>query len=958
MSSYSFAQKEYVKQQELILKFKESQSSKKSVCGHGTSLCIQDLAELKLTPANSTAKAFNSILTKNTFIARYNSSVNLDQLIQDYIATGLFDYVERNHVVEPLADYPVPTYPSENSFNEQWAFKNNATLPYVYSIDDADIDMEYAWSIEKGNAGITVAILDTGVDYTHPDLTSRMWSNSAEIAGNGIDDDNNGYIDDVIGYDFAESDNDPQDIHGHGTHIAGIVGADAYNGTGFVGIDWNCKVMALKVVRDNMTSSYSDYADAIVYAADHGAKVINMSLTSYYYSTILEQAFAYANAKGVVIVVAMGNNGDSTTHFMAKSQYSIAVGATTPSDKRASFSNYKDYIDVVAPGAYIYGLKHSDHSSESFKMNGTSQATAFVSGLASLLLAQNPNRSPEEIRQIIRLTAEDQKGPSTEDTPGFDYYFGYGRINAYEALSYQLGTAEVVFNGEEAFSFDVTDVNDTATTNEIIEAETEQEAEPCITVLNSEFESGLGVWQAGGSDAVISASYGKSNSGSVKLMDNSGVQSSIFTSAFDAQDQTAIDLSFGFYPVSMEAGENFVFEMSIDGGTTYTTLKAWVAGTDFSNREYVDESIVISNLSLSNQTVFRFRCDASSNSDYVFLDNIMINLCLDVDAASCAGRACDDGNACTVNDVYTADCNCVGTYEDKDNDGFCVGEDIDDLDSCIPDNSICEDGTEEVLADCNVISHSNFESAADIWALGGQDASVQEGYGITGLNAVKLRDNSGIESSIYTKSLDFSSIDQVTIEFSYYGVSMESGEGFTLELSMDNGRSFIEFKHWISKIDFIDGQPNYENIIIPNPYLTDQTIFRFRAVASSDGDAVYLDDIKISACGDSLPENGVASIEHSDDHADDHSIVPTATMTLYPNPTIDYINLNTQNISVSDYDVHIYTLAGAQVYHSQFSVDDEVRIDVSAFNGGTQYILSVVTPQSPSPLFSTTFFKK
>ena len=945
----SFGQKRGAKHQEIILKFKESASIKKSACGQDLSLCLQGITAVKASQSIIDITEVSSVLTKNTFIARFNSTINVDQLIKNYTASGLFDYVERNHIDQPLANYPVPTYPAEQSFQEQWAFKNEGTMTHVYSTKNADIDMEYAWSIEKGNAGITVAILDTGVDYTHPDLKTRVWSNGAEIADNGIDDDNNGYIDDVIGYDFAESDNDPQDIHGHGTHIAGIIGADAQNGTGFVGTDWNCKLMLLKVVRDNMTSSYSDYADAIVYAADHGAKVINLSLTSYYYSTILEQAFAYANAKGVIIVVAMGNNGDSTTHFMAKSQYSIAVGATTPADKRASFSNYKDYIDVVAPGSYIYGLQHSDHNSQSFKMNGTSQATAFVSGLASLLIAQDPSRSPEDIRQIIRLTAEDQKGPASEDTPGFDYYFGHGRINAYAALSYQPGIAEVVFNGEEGYG---SAPEETSETNETVIG---QEEETCVTALYSQFESGFGAWHAGGIDALTSSNKGKSNSGSVKLIDNSGMASSIYTSTFNAADKTVIDLKFGFYPLSMESGEDFMFEVSTDGGSTYTTLKTWVSGTDFSNRQYVDESVILSDLSLSNQTVFRFRCDASSNSDYIFLDDIVINLCQNEGAVSCAGTPCDDGNACTVNDVYTADCNCVGTYEDKDNDGFCVGEDIDDLDSCQPDNSGCEQGAEEPLTDCDLISSSSFEKESDLWVLGGEDVSLQEGFGISGLNAIKLRDNSGIESSIFTKPLDFSLVNQVSVEFSYYGVSMETGESFVFELSMDNGRSFIEFKHWISGVDFMNRKVISEKIIVPKAYLTDQTIFRIRAIGSSNSDAVYVDDIQISACGEyTAPQNGVASVELS---VEQLPLVPEATMTVYPNPAVDYIHLNTQNISVSDYDVHIYTLAGAQVYHSQFSVDDEVRIDVSAFNGGTQYILSVVTPQSPSPLFSTTFFK-
>jgi len=303
--------------------------------------------------------------------------------------------------------------------------------------------MEDAWGIEQGDSNIIVGIIDSGTKLNHPEFSGRIWKNYNDIPNNGIDDDANGFVDDVTGWDFANSDNDPSDDEGHGTNVAGIIGANGDNAIGYAGVDWNCKLMILKGIDNTNFGLYSWWAEAIYYAVDNGAKVLNMSLGGSGPSTTLEDAVDYALNNNVVVVVSMMNENTGEVYYPAGFNGVIAVGSTDADDNRSdpffwsetSGSNYGNHISVTAPGNFIYGLNYQSNSNYGSYWGGTSQATPHVAGLASLLLAQNPNRTPAQIKSIIEATAEDQVGNSTEDTPGFDQYYGHGRINAFNALS-------------------------------------------------------------------------------------------------------------------------------------------------------------------------------------------------------------------------------------------------------------------------------------------------------------------------------------------------------------------------------------------------------------------------------------------------------------------------------------------------------------------------------------------
>jgi subtilisin family serine protease len=228
--------------------------------------------------------------------------------------------------------------------------------------EDADIDAPEAWDIATGvpdGSDVIVGIIDTGIDYLHPDLADNMWVNTGEIPGNGIDDDGNGYVDDVHGYDFIQDDGDPSDAAGHGTHCAGTVAGVGDNGLGVAGVNWRCRVMALRSFDAGGGGNTDDSIDAIIYGVANGAKILSSSWGGGSYSLALEYAIIHARDHGVLFVAAAGNYGwdiDSEPFYPASYEVSnvISVAATDHTDMLASFSNYGDEsVDVGAPGVSI-----------------------------------------------------------------------------------------------------------------------------------------------------------------------------------------------------------------------------------------------------------------------------------------------------------------------------------------------------------------------------------------------------------------------------------------------------------------------------------------------------------------------------------------------------------------------------------------------------------------------------
>jgi subtilisin family serine protease/NDP-sugar pyrophosphorylase family protein len=293
----------------------------------------------------------------------------------------------------------------------------------------AKIGAVQAWDMVTGTSTVVIAVLDTGIDMTHLDFTGKLWVNPGEIAGNGIDDDNNGYVDDVNGWNFVGGNNDPSDDNGHGTQVAGIAGAATNDGTGIAGVCWNCKIMPVKVMQGSGIANYSDITAGVLYAAQKGAKVINLSLGGYGNSSALRSAIqAAVNTYGAVVVGGAGNDNLNAAFYPAAYDEVLAVAGTTDTDEKATLSNYGIWVDVSAPAINI---TTTFLGGDWGPVNGTSFAAPFVSGLAGLLRSQHPDWTPGMVMTHIEHTTDAIDALN----PTYAGKLGSGRINAAAAVT-------------------------------------------------------------------------------------------------------------------------------------------------------------------------------------------------------------------------------------------------------------------------------------------------------------------------------------------------------------------------------------------------------------------------------------------------------------------------------------------------------------------------------------------
>ena len=269
-------------------------------------------------------------------------------------------YLNRtSHVAVAEPDYlvQISALPNDPSFGSLWGMDNTGQNG---GTSNADINAPEAWNTSTGTKHTIVAVVDTGVDYLHPDLAANMWHNPRETAGNGRDDDGNGYRDDVYGWNFINNTPSVMDDNGHGTHVSGTIGAVGDNGIGVAGVNWNTQIMALKFLDKNGSGYLSNAVRAINYAVANGAKVINASFGGGGYDSAMATAINNAKAHGVIVVAAAGNDGtnnDSRAEYPANygGDNVVAVAATDRTDNLASFSNYgRSTVDIAAPGVSIY----------------------------------------------------------------------------------------------------------------------------------------------------------------------------------------------------------------------------------------------------------------------------------------------------------------------------------------------------------------------------------------------------------------------------------------------------------------------------------------------------------------------------------------------------------------------------------------------------------------------------
>lgn len=303
--------------------------------------------------------------------------------------------------------------PDDDDYVDQW-----------HHYDTFGIGAESAWDEQVGSNTVVIAVIDSGVDLDHQDLDGNLWENTDEIAGNGIDDDENDYIDDVYGYDFVDDDGDPtptpdgidNDSSGgadsgveHGTHVAGIIGAEGNNSEGVAGVMWDVQIMSIKVLDDEGGGSDIEIAEGIRYAVDNGADIINLSLGGESSSFVLDEAVEHAIDNGVLVIAAMGNEASDVDGDFYPACYTGVIGVTATNDSGdpSSFTNFdENCADIAAPGSFIYATYYTDDAEHGFTtdygyMSGTSMATPVVAGAAGILLSEDSSLTDDQLKSYL-----------------------------------------------------------------------------------------------------------------------------------------------------------------------------------------------------------------------------------------------------------------------------------------------------------------------------------------------------------------------------------------------------------------------------------------------------------------------------------------------------------------------------------------------------------------------------
>jgi len=424
----------------------ENSSDENKIISIGLSLGIEIKSVKKLFPPSKIGYPvlYDKYELGTYYLVYFNTESDPLLISKKFNEHCNIDFSEPDFIGESAGNKDNIITPNDRYFNRQWGLYNDGNIRTSSGRQGkigADMNVIKGWDVSNGSSSIIVAILDSGVKLDHPDLTGRIWTNSEEVK-NGRDDDNNGYIDDINGYNFAYDNSNVKDDGGHGTNIAGTIGASANNEIGISGIDHNCKLMICKNLDEENLGEYSWWAASLYYAANNGASIINMSEGGYDYSKTLNNAIKFAYDAGCLIVASMMNKNNSDSYYPATFPEVMAIGATDTDDSRCKEftwgggSNWGKHIAVVAPGNRIYGLDYKDNTNYDVYWSGTSQATAYVSGIAAILLGQDNSRKNSELEDIINKTAVDRVGDPREDTEGWDQYYGYGRVDLYAALTY------------------------------------------------------------------------------------------------------------------------------------------------------------------------------------------------------------------------------------------------------------------------------------------------------------------------------------------------------------------------------------------------------------------------------------------------------------------------------------------------------------------------------------------
>jgi thermitase len=396
-----------------------------SVMDHPAHVQAQvDGARWKVSSAPGEGKEIRPRLKHNEVVVRFTRSLTAAEerkILSDIQGTCVkknarnscvfrSDVKSVNELVAYFKSHPAVKYVEPNTLYHPNELPNDV-LYQSYQWNLPMIHTDTAWRETTGNPNVIIAVVDTGVDRNHPEFQGQL----------------------VPGYNVIDQNDNPQDDNGHGTHVAGIIAARTNNVEGIAGIDWNSKIMPVKTMGADGSGSVFDIADGIVWAVDHGANVINLSLGEYEDSSYLHDAIRYAKDKNVLVVAAMGNDNTNRPSYPAAYPEVLAVCATDENGNRADFSNYGPNAGISAPGVSIAST-YPDHRYAA--LSGTSMASPHISGVAGLIRAINPKLSADQVRDILQRTATDV------GSPGKDPYFGAGLVNVQAAIDAAKNAAQ------------------------------------------------------------------------------------------------------------------------------------------------------------------------------------------------------------------------------------------------------------------------------------------------------------------------------------------------------------------------------------------------------------------------------------------------------------------------------------------------------------------------------------
>ncbi|HEX9917417.1 MAG TPA: FG-GAP-like repeat-containing protein [candidate division Zixibacteria bacterium] len=592
---------------------------------------------------------------------------DLRKMKEEYERRAEVEYVELDYKVELFEQ------PNDPLFAHQWYLDNTGaaqnegqgyyginrpaghTLVMKFGTTDADIDALEAFQRADEKVIPLVGIIDTGVDLDHEDLKDNIWVNPGEdLNGNGIiepsevngtDDDHNGFVDDFYGWDFSGNDdemiedNDPTDYFGHGTHCAGIVAAVRNNGIGVSGINTPCRIMAIKFFPNAFMSLG---AKSIIYAADMGCDVINMSWGAPYPSSVVEDAIDYAVSKGVLPIAAAGNSGAEDNLYPASLPQVLAVGASNSKDEVTYFSTYGNQIEVVAPGEDILSLRadNTDMYEENgyplthiidekyYLADGTSMASPCAVGVAAYILSASPGISNDSVISIMEQSADDiiyPYGGDSLSSPGKDIYSGYGRVNLNSALALISGRLSkidypyenTVVSGEVAIIGTASGANFVSYILEYGEGASPQSWTQITSSTTPVAKDTLGIFNASGLTGLYSIrlTVGDQNQVVVHVIVNSSVYVKISSPQEGDTIQGYTQISgytiipgFSYYTLEYGQGESPSSWTPIDSSTKIVA-------------DYILGNWLTSFLNEGNYTL---RLTAHSNTDQTYADSISI----------------------------------------------------------------------------------------------------------------------------------------------------------------------------------------------------------------------------------------------------------------------------------------------------------------------------------------------